>query len=74
MAKLALVTGAAHRLGKVFALTLSRHGFDIVLHYHSSSDEAIQTKAELESVGSSVSLAQADLTDPAQIQSLVSSS
>ncbi len=71
MSPLALVTGAAHRLGKVFALTLARHGFDIILHYHHSSDAALQTKAELESVGSRVILAQADLTDPAQIQSLV---
>jgi NAD(P)-dependent dehydrogenase (short-subunit alcohol dehydrogenase family) len=72
MSPLALVTGAAHRLGRVFALTLARHGFDIVLHYHQSQDAALQTKAELESVGSRVTLAQADLTDPAQINSLVS--
>lgn len=72
MSPLALVTGAAHRLGRVFALTLARHGFDIVLHYHQSLDAALQTKAELESVGSRVTLAQADLTDPAQINSLVS--
>jgi pteridine reductase len=72
MSPLALVTGAAHRLGKVFALTLARHGFDILLHYHRSSDAALQTKAELESVGSRVILSQADLTNPAQIQSLVS--
>ena len=73
MSPLALVTGAAHRLGKVFALTLARHGFDIVLHYHQASDAALQTKAELEAIGSRVTLAQADLTDPAQIQALVSS-
>jgi pteridine reductase len=73
MSPLALVTGAAQRLGKVFALTLARQGFDIVLHYHQSSDAAFQTQAELESVGSRVFLSQADLTDPTQIQSLVSS-
>jgi pteridine reductase len=72
MSSLALVTGAAHRLGKVFALTLARHGFDIVLHYHHSLDAALQTQLELESVGRRVILAQADLTDPAQIDSLVS--
>lgn len=71
MSPLALVTGAAHRLGKVFALTLARHGFDILLHYHHSLDAALQTKAEIESVGRRVILAQADLTDPAQIQSLL---
>jgi pteridine reductase len=72
MSSLALVTGAAHRLGKVFALTLARHGFDIVLHYHSSSDAARQTQAELEALGSRVRLAQADLTDPREIYSLIS--
>ena len=71
MPPLALVTGAAHRLGKVFALTLARHGFDILLHYHQSLDAARQTQAEIESVGGSVTLSQADLTDPLQIQSLV---
>src|SRR6266545_7073762 len=72
MSPLALVTGAAHRLGKVFALTLARQGFDIILHYHQSKNEALQTQAEIESVGRRVILSQADLTDPDQIQALVS--
>jgi pteridine reductase len=72
MAPLALVTGAAHRLGKVFALTLAQQGFDIVLHYHRSLEAARQTQAEVESVGRAAILSQADLTDPAQIQSLLS--
>ncbi len=72
MSPLALVTGAAHRLGKVFALTLARHGFDIVLHYHRSLEAARQTQAEVESVGRRAILSRADLTDPVQIQSLVS--
>jgi NAD(P)-dependent dehydrogenase (short-subunit alcohol dehydrogenase family) len=72
MSPLALVTGAAHRLGKVFALTLARHGFDIVLHYHRSEEAARQTQVDVESVGRRAVLAQADLTDPAQIHSLVS--
>ena len=72
MSPLALVTGAAHRLGKAFALTLARHGFDIVLHYHHSLDAALQTRAEIESLSRRVTLAQADLTDPAQTHSLLS--
>jgi pteridine reductase len=72
MSPLALVTGAAHRLGKVFALTLARQGFDILIHYHQSQDAAFQTQAEVESVGRRASLSQADLTDPSQIQSLIS--
>jgi NAD(P)-dependent dehydrogenase (short-subunit alcohol dehydrogenase family) len=71
MQHLALVTGAAHRLGKVFALTLARNGFDILLHYHSAEAEARQTQAEIESVGSRVIRVRADLTDPAQISSIL---
>jgi pteridine reductase len=72
MSQLALVTGAAHRLGKAFALTLARAGYDIVLHYHASEGEALQTKAEIESLSRTVFLAQADLTSPSEISSLVS--
>jgi pteridine reductase len=72
MSPLALVTGAAHRLGKSFALTLARQGFDIVLHYHSAEEEARQTQAEIESLSRNVTLAQADLTDPLQLTSLIS--
>ncbi|MBV6451236.1 MAG: Enoyl-[acyl-carrier-protein] reductase [NADPH] FabL [Anaerolineales bacterium] len=72
MGKVALVTGGAHRLGKSFALTLARLGYDIVLHYHSALDEARQTQGEIESLNRRVILAPADLTDPAQIQSLAS--
>lgn len=68
---LALVTGGAHRLGKVFALTLARNGYDLLLHYHSAEDEARRTKAEAESLGSRVTLARADLTDLAQLDSLL---
>jgi NAD(P)-dependent dehydrogenase (short-subunit alcohol dehydrogenase family) len=70
--QLALVTGAAHRLGKAFALTLARAGYDILLHYHSAEDEARQTQAEIESLGRRVISSQADLTNPAQISSLLS--
>ncbi|HSM71861.1 MAG TPA: SDR family oxidoreductase [Anaerolineales bacterium] len=72
MSSVALVTGAAHRLGKAFALTLADAGYDILLHYHASSDEALQTKVEIESRSKAVTLIQADLTDPSEINSLVS--
>ena len=72
MSPLALVTGAAHRLGKAFALTLARQGFDIVLHYHSADEEAYQTQTEIESLSRTVILARADLTQPAEVNSLIS--
>ena len=69
---LALVTGAAHRLGRAFALALARQGYALLIHYHHSVDEAQRTKAEIEAIGARAFLGQADLTDPAQIESLFS--
>jgi pteridine reductase len=69
---LALVTGGAHRLGKAFALTLARMGYDLLLHYHSAEEQAHKTKNEIESLGVKVHLFKADLTQPTQIQSLFS--
>jgi pteridine reductase len=53
-------------------LTLADAGYDILLHYHSSSDKALQTKTEIESRSGTVTLAQADLTQPEQINSMLS--
>jgi NAD(P)-dependent dehydrogenase (short-subunit alcohol dehydrogenase family) len=69
---LALVTGGAHRLGKAFALSLARMGYDLLLHYHSANQQALQTKSEIESLGVKAHLFKADLTQPDQIHSLFS--
>jgi len=67
---LALVTGAAHRLGRTFALSLARQGYAILLHNHRSAEKAGATADEIRSLGAPVYLAQADLTDTAGLQSL----
>jgi len=56
----ALVTGAAKRIGKIVALLLARQGYDIVLHYHSSEKEAEKTSQEIIALGSDCLLVQAD--------------
>lgn len=69
---LALVTGAAHRLGRTFALTLARQGYAILLHFHHSIKDAASTANEIRSLGVPVFLMEADLTKVQQIQSLFS--
>ncbi len=59
---LALVTGAAHRLGRVFALCLARLGYAILLHFNSAGTEAEQAAHEISSIGAPVYCFRADLT------------
>lgn len=67
---LALVTGAAQRLGKAFVLALARRGYAILLHYRHSDMQANKTATEIRTLGAPVYLSQADLTQPKQIASL----
>lgn len=69
--RVALVTGAAKRLGREIALDLARHGWDIALHFRSSAAEAHETAAELRELGVRVHLLQADLADEAECRALL---
>ena len=69
---LALVTGAAHRLGKAFAISLARMGYSIALHYRGSAAEADQTVKEIRALGVDCLPIRADLTVPEKIDFLFS--
>lgn len=69
---LAFITGASHRLGKVFALTLARSGYAILLHYHLAADEAADTAEEIRALGVPATLASADLSEDSDLFSLIS--
>lgn len=66
----ALVTGAAHRVGKAIALALAREGASVVVHYGRSADEAEVTAAEIRALGVEAWPIGADLADPEQIAAL----
>jgi pteridine reductase len=70
--KVALVTGAAHRIGAQTARTLHRAGLDLVLHYRSSVNQANALAEKLEQERPySVLLLQADLNDTASFPGLI---
>lgn len=60
--KTALITGAAHRVGRAIALELARQGCDLLIHYHQSEQLALQTLDEARALGVAAELAQADLS------------
>lgn len=68
--KVALVTGAARRLGKAIALELARQGAGVAVHYGHSADAAEATAGEIEALGVPAWTARADLTDPAAVDRL----
>ena len=68
--KTALVTGGARRIGREIALTLAKHGADIVIHYGKSVALAEQTAQDIRQIGRRVALLQADLTYWSQAEQL----
>jgi pteridine reductase len=62
--KVAVVTGSAHRLGRVIALALAEAGAHIVVHYNSAGAKVDDTVAAIETHGVRAVAVQADLTQP----------
>lgn len=70
--KVALVTGAAHRLGAAIARTLHGAGMNVAVHYRNSRDAAEALQAELNAMRpDSVALFSADLLATERLARLV---
>lgn len=64
MADTVLITGAAKRIGCFLSEFLAKEGFEIVLHYWTSENEAELVKQSIEAAGGKCHLLQADLSNP----------
>ena len=69
--KTILITGAARRLGRVFALGCARAGADVVIHHGHSDAEAETLRAEIIGLGRQAWVFPADLRDSSAAQSLI---
>lgn len=69
--KVALVTGAAKRVGRAIALGLAKRGAHLVIHYNTSQREAEATTAAVRRLRRRALTAQADLTDDAAVRQMV---
>jgi len=69
--KVALVTGAARRLGREIALALAARGAELVVHYRDSEGAARELLAELRRLGGKPVAVRGDLALPADIPRIV---
>ncbi|MDX2203039.1 MAG: SDR family oxidoreductase [Hyphomicrobiaceae bacterium] len=69
--KVALITGAARRIGRAIAEDLARHGWSIGVHCNASREEADALAALIRSRGGRAVVLPADLADARAVQQLV---
>jgi NAD(P)-dependent dehydrogenase (short-subunit alcohol dehydrogenase family) len=68
--QVAIVTGAAKRMGRSIALRLAAEGASIVINYESSKPEAQQLVEQLKSTGNHAIAVQGDVSKRADVQKL----
>ncbi|MEJ5201166.1 MAG: SDR family NAD(P)-dependent oxidoreductase, partial [Anaerolineales bacterium] len=68
--KTALVTGGAQRVGKAMTLALAKAGANVVINYHSSGSQALETVTEAQALGVQAMAVQADISDLEQVKSM----
>jgi NAD(P)-dependent dehydrogenase (short-subunit alcohol dehydrogenase family) len=69
--RVALVTGAAQRLGRAIALALADVGFDVGVHCHASVGAAEGTAAEIRARGRRAAVLRANLGEEREAQALL---
>lgn len=67
----ALVTGASKRIGQAIAFTLASYGYNIALHYHTSSTDALKTAELIREAGVRCELFGCDLAHEQETMALV---
>ncbi len=69
--KTILITGAARRLGRIFALACGRAGADLILHHGHSPAEAESLRDEIASLGCRAWILAADFSHPESVSQLI---
>ncbi|QDT42161.1 3-oxoacyl-[acyl-carrier-protein] reductase FabG [Gimesia alba] len=67
----ALITGSATGVGRACALRFAEEGFDIVVNYSRSKEEALETKSLVEAEGVNALLIQCDVSDDGAVKQMI---
>ena len=70
--RVALVTGAARRLGRALATRLAQDGYAVWIHYRSSEDDALGLRDALREAGATADCVRADLSTEAGVRDVLS--
>ena len=68
--KKALITGASGGIGKAIAMQLAAMGVQVLIHYHTQSEEAKSVADKINAAGGKADIVQADLGDAEQAEHL----
>ena len=63
MTTVSIITGANRGLGRNTAVSIARHGGDVILTYRNGAEEAKAVVAEIEALGRKAVTLQLDVTD-----------
>ena len=69
--RVVLITGAARRVGRLFALGCAQAGADVVIHHGHSPEQAAETRDEIRALGRRAWVVAADLAQPAEAVALI---
>lgn len=68
--KSVLITGAAKRIGKAIAIHMASNGWNVVIHYNNSANDAIELSQKLKDFGIKTCIVQADLGNEIQVRNI----
>ena len=74
MSKSVLITGASRGIGAAAALSFARHGWQVVVNYLRSEEQALAVCRQINAAGGSALPVQADVSRPEQAKTLVETS
>ncbi|MFT5509765.1 MAG: NAD(P)-dependent dehydrogenase (short-subunit alcohol dehydrogenase family) [Hyphomicrobiaceae bacterium] len=66
-----LITGAAKRIGRALALDFANRGWDVAIHFNSSSDDAEALATEIRSIGRRAIAQSCNLANTEAVQNLI---